>query len=76
MVCIWDRKKRARSGSGTPSASDTDASASRSRVNWSDSVASQTTSSHTFFPRASRMGREQKSSSHSRIASGSASGSR
>jgi hypothetical protein len=89
VTCICDRKKRARSGSGTPGGggggervAEGDAVDGAMEVlgknwmNWRESVASHTTSSHTFFPLASRMGREQKSTSHSRIPSASAYGSR
>jgi len=45
-------------------------------VYWSERDLSQTTSSQSFFPLASRIGLEQKSNSQLNILSGSASGSR
>jgi len=80
-------KKRMFLGNGTPNSSLTATIPSfkvmllmalfgKYLVYCNDSVLSHTTSSQTFFPLASRMGLEQKSSSQSVMVAGSVSGSR
>mmetsp|Transcript_2311 Transcript_2311/g.5928 ORF Transcript_2311/g.5928 Transcript_2311/m.5928 type:complete len:216 (-) Transcript_2311:263-910(-) len=76
MVCIWPLKKRARSGLWAPGLDSTDSMALLSSAllilefgKYSEysklRSGSQMSSSHTFFPRSSSNGREQKSISHS-----------